>query len=144
MSTTGKMIVTPNLHFDGQCKKAIDLYVRAFQAEVKFLYQYKDANPADDALPQSQGELVYHAEIMIGGQRFMLSDGVPEAAPRGNSTSTVITFETAGEVMAAYRILSEGATIITAPHSTTYSSCFTSLVDAYGMRWELMTEQTER
>jgi PhnB protein len=27
---------------------------------------------------------------------------------------------------------------------TGYSSCFVSLVDRYGIRWELMTEQTER
>ncbi|WP_342756628.1 hypothetical protein [Kineothrix sedimenti] len=28
--------------------------------------------------------------------------------------------------------------------STAYSSSFVSLVDKFGMRWELMTEQTEK
>lgn len=35
-------------------------------------------------------------------------------------------------------------TVIHPMKSTTYSSCFVSLVDRFGMRRELMTEQTER
>jgi len=96
--------VTPNLHFRGQGKQAIELYKQVFGAEVKVLLCNSDANPKDcETNVATQNDLVYHAEIYI-----------------------------------------DGATIIYPMQSTTYSSCFVSLVDKFGMRWELMTEQTEK
>ena len=44
----------------------------------------------------------------------------------------------------AFDLMADGATIIYPIQATEYSSCFVSLVDKFGMRWELMTEQTER
>ena len=89
-------------------------------------------------------DLVYHSEMTIGGRRIILSDEVGEKTEQGNPLSLVVTFETAGEVKKAYEILSQGAQIVHAMQSTSYSSCFVSLIDQYGIRWELMTEQTER
>ena len=69
------LIVTPNFHFKGQCKEAIELYKKAFGAEVKVLLCRSDANPQDYIVKDpNQNGLVYHAEIYIGTQRIMLSD----------------------------------------------------------------------
>ena len=139
------LTVTPNFHFDGQCRQAIALYENAFNAEVKTLMCYSDANPQDWKDKNDDiKDCVYHAEIMIGNQRIMLSDNVGHDLSKGNSLSLVITFETVDNVKAAYGIISEGATIIYPICNTTYSSCMVSLIDKFGMRWELMTEQTER
>lgn len=75
----------------------------------------------------------------------MLSD-CDESIPhqRGNTVSLVITFETAEEVKEAFDLISDGAIILSPISSTTYSSCFVSLIDKFGVRWELMTEQTLR
>jgi PhnB protein len=82
---------------------------------------------------------------MIGETRIMMSDITEknEHIP-GNSLSLVVTFDTADEVEKAFSLLNDDAVIITPMKSTTYSSCFVSLIDKFGMRWELMTEQTER
>lgn len=139
------LIVTPNFHFRGQCRQAIELYKKAFDAKVKVLLCNSDANPQDyvnkDA---SQNDLVYHAEIYIGRQRIILSDAPDDSHSNGNPLSLLITFETAGDVKKAYEVIADGGTIIHPMQSTTYSSCFISLVDKFGMRWELMTQQTER
>jgi len=138
------LVVTPNFHFNGQCKQAIELYKKAFGAEVKSLFCYSDANPQDYILTdEDEKDFVYHAEIIIGNQRIMLNDGTDDSFLKGNSISTVITFETANDVKTAFEIMADGASIIHPMISTTYSSCFVSLIDKYGMRWELMTEQTE-
>lgn len=55
-----------------------------------------------------------------------------------------ITFEDAESVKRAYEVLKEGSTIIYPMVSTTYSSCFVSLIDKFGVRWGLMTEQTDK
>lgn len=137
--------VTPNFHFRGQGKQAIELYKQAFGAEVKVLLCNSDADSDDYIIEdESQNDLVYHAEIYIGGQRLTLTDAPDDPPPNTNPLSLLITFETAEDVKRAYEIMADGATIIYPIQSTTYSSCFVSLVDKFGMRWELMTEQTER
>lgn len=46
--------------------------------------------------------------------------------------------------MQAFEAMKDGAEILSPPQSTTYSSCFLSLIDRFGNRWEIMTEQTLR
>lgn len=136
------IFVTPNFHFTGNCKQAIELYKTAFGAEVKLLLCNSDANP-QDWQSDADSDFVYHAELMIGNQRIMMSD-TSAALPAGNLVSLVLTFETADEVKAAFEKVADGCVIIEPMTSTTYSSCFVSLIDKFGMRWELMTEQTEK
>lgn len=136
---------TPNFHFRCQCMQAIELYRQAFGAKVKELLCNSDANPQDyQVKDESHKDLVYHAEIYIGNQRMFLSDLLDDTIPAGNTLSLVVTFETTADVMKAYEIIKDGAILITPMTNTTYSSCFVSLIDKFGMRWELMTEQTER
>jgi len=139
------MVVTPNLHFLGNCMEGIELYKKVFGAKVLCLLKNKDANPIDYTTDEKYSEHVYHAEIMIGETRIMMSD-ITESKEHtpGNSLSLVVTFDTADEVKKAYSLLKDNAVIISPMKSTTYSSCYVSLIDRFGMRWELMTEQTER
>lgn len=136
------IFVTPNFHFHGNCKQAIEFYRTAFGAEVKLLLCNSDANP-EDGQSNADQDLVYHAELMIGKQRIMMSD-TSDTMPAGNLVSLVLTFETADEVKAAYEKVADGCIILEPMKSTSYSSCFVSLIDKFGMRWELMTEQTEK
>jgi len=139
------IIVTPNFHFNGQCRQAIAMYEKAFNVKANVILSYADADLRDFKISNDNvKDLVYHAEIFIGNQRIMLSDLLDSTLPKGSTLSLVITFETADEVKTAYKTISDGAFIITPMKSTTYSSCFVSLIDKFGMRWELMTEQTER
>ncbi|MDR2514551.1 MAG: VOC family protein [Christensenellaceae bacterium] len=137
--------LTPNLHFRGDCLEAIQLYTQAFGAQVKSLLRYSDATPKD--FPQNEAEkrdFVYHAELFIAGQRLMLSDEELATPRQGVPVSLCLSFGTAGEVQAAFDLMKEGARIVHPMQSTSYSSCFVSLIDRFGLRWELMTEQTER
>jgi PhnB protein len=64
------MEIVPNLHFSGDCEDAIKLYERALGAECTVLLRYKEANPTDwQASHDQEGELVYHAEIMLGDRQ---------------------------------------------------------------------------
>jgi PhnB protein len=136
------MRVTPNYHFHGQCEEALRLYARALNGTVTVLLRNTDANPKDasiEGLSDEQRSHVFHAEMVIGGQRLMFSDSL-EAVPQGQNISTVITFDTPEAVKHAHDILVDGGTIIHPLQATTYSSSFVSLIDRFGMRWELMTE----
>jgi uncharacterized glyoxalase superfamily protein PhnB len=56
----------------------------------------------------------------------------------GNSSSLLVHFDTEDECKEAYRIMSEGAVIISPMESQTYCACFASLIDKYGVRRDLM------
>ena len=136
------MIITPNYHFNGECEQALKLYEKAFNGRITELLHYYDADPANleiNHLTDREKELVYHSEMLIGGQRFFFSDSLDEI-PFGRNISLVVTFAEVQEVRDAYEILAAGGNVITPLEETTYSSCFVSLADRFGMRWELMTE----
>ena len=142
------MLITPNFHFTGQCADAMALYEKALGAQTKYLFHYSQTDPETLAQwkipPADADRLVYHAEMDIGGQRIILSDALDGSVSKGHSLSLVVTFETADAVRRAYETLCEGGLLIYPMKTTSYSSCFVSLIDRFGMRWELMTEQTER
>jgi len=134
--------VMPNLHFKGNCKDAIELYKKAYGAEVKVLLRYIEANLQDFVMnDENQGDLVYHSEIVIGNHRLMLNDTTEDDNDFqiGNSLSLLVHFDTEDECKEAYRIMTEeGAIIISPMESQTYCACFASLTDMYGVCWELM------
>ncbi len=140
------IICTPTIHFNGRCEEAIHLYQEAFKAKIGCLLHYSDRNKSDWDLPLTgeQENYVYHSEILIGEQRIMMADNHEPDPNKNTSMFLTITFDCAEEVKGAYEVLKEGSTIIVPMHSTTYSSCMVSLIDKFGIRWGLMTEQTDR
>ena len=138
--------ITPNFHFNGNCEQAIRLYEQAFDAKVDCLLRYSDARAEDynKKLTKTQSNYIYHSEIYIGNQRIMLADVMDIEVKCGRALSLTVTMETKEDVIKAFNVLKDGCQIIYPLHSTTYSSCFCSLVDKFGFRWVIMTEQTER
>lgn len=139
-------MLTPNFNFDGRCEEAILLYEKAFGARRGCFLRYADADPADfnEPMTDEQKRFVYHAELFIGGQRVMMCDNLTVPFQTSLSLSLVVTMDTREDVLRAFDVLKDGATVIAPVHSTTYSSCEVVLIDRFGFRWGLMTEQTER
>lgn len=138
--------ITPNFNFNGTCEHAIRLYEQAFGAKVACLLRYSDARleDFDKNLTQEQKNYVYHSEIYIGNQRIMMADNMDMDFQPSYALSLTVTMETKDEVVKAFDVLKDGSKIIYPVHSTTYSSATCSLVDKFGFRWVIMTEQTER
>jgi PhnB protein len=139
-------IITPTINFTGNCENAIHLYEKAFNTKVDFILRYSDANVNDwnIKLTENQKNYIYHAEMEIGAQRFFFSDIINFEIIKGNSQFLTITFETKEEVEKSSNILIEGGKILIPFRRTTYSSCAGNLIDKYGIRWGLMTEQIEK
>ncbi|MNC02030.1 hypothetical protein D3C75_493960 [compost metagenome] len=140
------MIVTPVLHFKGQCEEAIALYQKAFDFKPAFQLRYRDADSRDwdTAMTEEELNYIYHSEGHIGGQRLMMADELDQQFQAGTANFLTITFDTAEQVRNAFQLLQEGGTVIYPLRSTTYSSCMGTIRDKFGFRWGLMTEQTEK
>jgi PhnB protein len=138
--------VTPVINLNGHCEEAMLLYEKAFGASIKFIFRYSDAQESDwnKPLTDEQKNMVYYAEMFIGSHRIMFSDIIEFDIMKGTTIFLVLTFEDADSVKKAYEILKEGCTIVFPMRSYSYSSCEVNFIDKFGIRWGLMTEQTEK
>lgn len=139
------MIITPVINMTGKCEEAIHYYEMVFSTKADFILYYSDANPEDwkKTLSEAQKKYVYHAEMQICNQRFMFSDIADLEIIQGNNFFVVITFDRKEEVERVYNLLLPGSKVLVPAQRTTYSSCTANLIDKFGIRWGLMTEQTE-
>jgi PhnB protein len=140
------VLITPNFQFSGNCEDAIHFYEKAFDTKVDFILHYSDAKREDwnIELTEKEKTYVYHAEMKIGIQRIMFADVITFEINKGNSLFLTVTFETKENVEKAFNVLKDEGKILIPLRKTTYSSCIGTLIDKYGIRWGLMTEQTER
>ena len=138
--------ITPTINFFGNCENALHLYEKAYNSKIDFILRYSDADAGDwkIELNEEQKNYVYHAEMKIGNQRFFFSDVINFELINGNSQFIAITFETKEEVEKASKLLMDGGKILVPFRKTTYSSWIGNLIDKYGIRWGLMTEQAEK
>ena len=137
------MKITPTLNFGGQCREAIHAYAAAFGGEIPCLITYREANdPAYlPLLTEEQKDWIYHAELLLDGQRIIMSDHADIVFTTCYSNFLTLMFDTADEVRRAYAALVAGSTAIYPIGATPYSACRVVFVYRFGIRWGLMTEQ---
>ncbi|MCH5259877.1 MAG: VOC family protein [Lachnospiraceae bacterium] len=140
------MNFVPTLNFGGNCREALQMYENAFQGKINWLITYGEANdPAyNPLLNEDQKEYIYHSELIIGNQRIIMSDNVDIEFQTCYSNFLTMMCDTKEEVQRAYEIMKEGSKTIYPMEATSYSSCRVAFVDKFGIRWGIMTEQTER
>lgn len=105
---------------------------------------YGDANDPAFVFDESKKDYVYHSELVLGHQRIIMSDNADMEFQTCYSNFLTIIYDTKEEVQKAYEIMKEGSTTIYQLEATSYSSCRVVFVDRFGIRWGIMTEQTER
>ena len=140
-----KLSFAPMFNFKGECKQAIELYEKVFKAKIKVNIPFSQADPKDFKIKnEKERDFIYHAQLQIGNQVIYLCDDPANildntTVGKVSMINLCMLFSSADEVKETYKILSEGATIISPMTSTTYSSCYVYLVDKFGIGWELMT-----
>ena len=140
------MNIVPTLNFGGNCREAIHMYEKAFHGKISCLITYREANdPAyNPLLDENQKDYIYHSEFVLGDQRIIMSDHVDIPFQTCYSNFLTVMCDTKEEVQQAYEIRKEGSQTIYQMEATPYSSCRVVFVGKFGIRWGIMTEQTER
>jgi len=138
--------VVPIMGFSGQASQAMDLYTKAFGARIKTKILFSDANPKDWQCTDDEKDLVYYAEIAIGGQTISLGDnadavkdGIQKVSGNSFAIDLLVHFDSDEELKTAYELLSDGGTTTVAPCSQTYCSLTCAVIDKFGGRWQLMS-----
>lgn len=137
------MHIVPTLNFSGACREAIETYAKAFDGRISCLISYRDADDPAYAplLREDQKDYVYHAELMLGGQRIILCDHVDIELTTCYTNFLTVMMDTKEEVQRAYEVMKDGSKTIYPMEATPYSSCRVVFVDRFGIRWGIMTER---
>lgn len=131
------MKIQPYLNFDGDCAEAFRHYAQVLGGDLEI--QTYAESPAADQTPESQGDRVMHARLVVGDQVLMASDAPPGQyrQPGGNYVS--VTVEDAGEARRIFDALADGAQVQMPFESTFWSPGFGMLVDRWGTPWMVNT-----
>lgn len=137
------MEIVPTLNFAGGCREAIHLYEKAFGGKINCLLSYREADdPAyNPLLTEAQKDYIYHAELLLGDMRIIMSDHVDIDFTTCYTNFLTVMYDTKEEVERAYEVLREGSQTIYPIQETPYSTCRVVFVDKFGIRWGIMTEK---
>ncbi len=136
------MKIVPTLNFDGNCRKAIQMYEKAFRGQITCLITYGEADDPQYNLliRDNQKNYIYHSELLIGDQRIIMSDHVDMEFQTCYSNFLTIMYDAKEDVQRAYEIMKEESKTIYPMEAMPYSSCRVVFVDRFGIRWGIMTE----
>jgi len=129
-------MITPCIHFQGNCDEAINFYKEALAAEVKEVFYAKDA-PPNSGMEDLPPNFVMHSEIIICGMNFSLTDG-SEKPITGEQISFLITYDTAEEVKSAFEKLSAGGRVVEPLAAVFWSELYGYVIDRFGVNWQVM------
>lgn len=131
-------MVSPVIHFDGQCEEAISLYKKAFDVNVKEIHYYNDA-PEGSLLKEmkDKSEQIMHSIIDIQGTSFNMSDA-EDGVTKGDMICFNVFLGSEEDVKRAYEVLSREGDVIHELSEQFFAKLFTAITDKYGIRWQIM------
>lgn len=120
-------MLTTHIYFNGNCKKAIEMYKSALGATVKTLFE------------DPESHLVVHAEILIHDQLLMLNDfGDNDGFSKSGGYQLCVQFDSEDKLKSAYSGMRAESTAISPMQPTDYSSCTIRFIDRFDVRWAFM------
>ena len=138
------MPAMPYLTFVDQCRNAMTLYQEAFGARVVESFSFRDA-PADPSMPIAAGteNRIMQAVVEIAGSPVRMSDSFQtnNDAPITTSAVSVAVESELSTIQHAFKTLSDCGTVIFPLAATFFSPGYASVIDRFGIKWELSATQ---
>jgi PhnB protein len=131
-------MISPTIHFPGNCNEAIVYYEKAFKVTQKQVSFYRDA-PSNSGMTITEDmlDLVMHASLTICGTEFNCSD-TQEKVVVGNMILFNVFMETEDEVRNAFETLKIDGDVIIDLGPQFFSKLYGSVVDKFGIKWQLI------
>ena len=119
-----KSMLVTHIYYNGQCKKAIEMYRAAFDATIKTMIEDPDT------------QLIVHAEIIIHNELLMMNDfGNNDGFSKSGGYQLSVQFDNEADLKKAYSVLQDNCTIIEHMQATDYSPCVVRFIDKFDVRW---------
>lgn len=133
------------INFSGNCREAMEYYAQIFGSEPPQFMTFGQAPPnPEHPLPESAKDLIMHTQIKIGGSTVMASDTFPGMPfVLGNNISLTYLSQEVDALKHAFDKLKEGGQVYMELQQTFWTKCYGSLVDKYGINWQLSHDNGE-
>jgi len=132
------MAVETYIYFNGNCREAVEFYVKVFGTEKPQIMTFGDTPPDPKfPLPEEAKALIMHTQLKITGSTVMFSDVFPSMPfVAGNNISLTIISKDIDEIKTIFSKLKEGGTVGMDLQETFWSKCYGSLTDKFGIPWQ--------
>ena len=136
------MAVNVYMNFNGNCREVVEFYAHVFEKEKPEIMTFGEAPPNPEyALPEEAKDLVMHTRLDISGSNVMFSDVFPGSPfVQGNNISLAVVSKDIEEIKSVFGKLKEGGTVGMDLQETFWSKCYGSLMDKFGIDWQLSHE----
>jgi PhnB protein len=125
--------VTPYIHFDGNCREAMQFYQKCFASEIQLTPLPDDSgNPSNDPAAK-----IMHSQLSRNGQPFLMaSDGGPGGTYKaGNNFSVSVDCESIAEIDRLFAAVGEGGQVTLPLGNVPWGARFGILTDRFGVQW---------
>jgi PhnB protein len=130
--------ITPYLSFNGNCKEAIDFYVKCLNGQVLFSQTYGES-PMDRV---GMSDKIMHTSFQIGDAVIMACD---TPAEQGVTTGSNISLALGSDDIPAaenmFNEMGEGGTVLMPMQETFWAARFGVLTDKFGITWLFNCDQ---
>lgn len=124
------------LTFDGDCRKAVELYAAVFKRPMPEQIMTYGQNP-EGASEQDKDRILY-TSMPLFGQNVMFSD-CPAGSEhiKGNNIMLTVGLSDGEEIKRIFQALSEGGAVYMPLGKTFFSELFGMVCDQFGIIWQL-------
>ena len=126
----------PFLHFDGNCREAMEFYKECFGAEL-FLMPYSAA-PSDQTwvTPESRDRIM-HSTLRQGDLELLMAADICPARPSTKAISRCHRMRDLEEIDALFKALSVGGEVAMPLQDMFWNARFGMINDKFGIHWML-------
>lgn len=128
----GMHSITPHLWFNGDCKKAVEFYQKAFSAELMF-----------PVMCDTHSDTVMHAMLRIGNSAMMMADAWPDSPEKGPvNSSSVGMWLYVNDCDAAFKqACAAGCEVLMPMMDTFWGDRMGKIVDPFGHCWAIASHK---
>ena len=129
------------LLFNGACADALHFYERALGAHIEVLTTGGES-PMAAKFPASSAHRVINARLKLGEQTIMASDWMlaQQPYPGIHGMFVMLTLGDVDRATTFFAALSEQGTVEEPLHKTPFARAYGTLVDRFGVPWQVMAE----
>jgi len=129
--------VNPYITFKGNCRKAIEFYKNALDAEVLFVQTVGESPMSNIGPPEN----IMHSTIKVGDSTIMMSDDPRPESPSGESNiSLAIGLSDPERAKQLFANLTKDGAVIMPLQKTYWAEAFGMVTDKFGVRWMVNCE----
>ena len=136
------MKINAFIHFNGECRKAVEFYAKVFEIEQPEFKCYGDTQAeSEPPLTKEEKKRVAFTYLEFKRTMVMFSDCPPGAkVTKGTNSSLLVVTKRPDEVERLCAQLKKGGTVHFPPQKTPWSKCFCSVTDKFGVQWQITVD----